>query len=155
MISNLRSFFVFFQKLHVTEDDVHKALLSGDPHDQLAIVYNLIVDNKRIVDKTSKLSINDFYVASSPPPQGNAVMDSPIKSANQLTSSSGQAKPGGRQRMLSGADKTKSTPMKRSKWHLGIRSQSNPYEIMNEVYRAMKALDFVSVSYLNRRNLSD
>lgn len=46
--------------------------------------------------------------------------------------------------MLSGTDKTKSTPMKRSKWHLGIRSQSNPYEIMQEVYRAMKALDFVS-----------
>jgi len=125
------------EKLHVNEEDVHKVLLSGDPHDQLAIVYNLIVDNKRIVDRASKLSINDFYVASSPPPQSNQpMMDSPVKSG-----SSG-AKPTGRQRMLSGTDKTKSTPMKRSKWHLGIRSQSNPYEIMNEVYRAMKALDF-------------
>lgn len=113
--------------------------MSGDPHDHIAIVYNLIVDNKRIVDRTSKLSINDFYVASSPPPQtNNAIMDSPVK----LTGSSTQT--GGRQRMLSGTDKTKSTPMKRSKWHLGIRSQSNPYEIMHEVYRAMKALDFVS-----------
>ena len=33
-------------------------------------------------------------------------------------------------------------PIKRSKWHLGIRSQSKPHDIMSEVYRAMKALDF-------------
>lgn len=32
--------------------------------------------------------------------------------------------------------------MKRAKWHLGIRSQSKPNDIMNEVYRAMKALNF-------------
>lgn len=38
----------------------------------------------------------------------------------------------------------KGTPVKRAKWHLGIRSQSKPHDIMNEVYRAMKALDFVS-----------
>lgn len=35
------------------------------------------------------------------------------------------------------------TPVKRAKWHLGIRSQSKPNDIMNEVYRAMKALNFV------------
>jgi len=33
-------------------------------------------------------------------------------------------------------------PIKRAKWHLGIRSQSKPQDIMNEVYRAMKTLDF-------------
>lgn len=36
------------------------------------------------------------------------------------------------------------TPIKRAKWHLGIRSQSKPHDIMHEVYRAMKALNFVS-----------
>ena len=39
-------------------------------------------------------------------------------------------------------------PIKRAKWHLGIRSQSKPQDIMNEVYRAMKALDFVSIDNL-------
>lgn len=34
------------------------------------------------------------------------------------------------------------TPVKRAKWHLGIRSQSKPNDIMLEVYRAMKALDY-------------
>ena len=37
------------------------------------------------------------------------------------------------------------TPVKRAKWHLGIRSQSKPNDIMNEVYRAMKALNFVGL----------
>jgi hypothetical protein len=36
-------------------------------------------------------------------------------------------------------------PIKRAKWHLGIRSQSRPQDIMNEVYRAMKTLDYVSI----------
>ena len=44
------------------------------------------------------------------------------------------------------AEKThRGNPIKRAKWHLGIRSQSKPQDIMNEVYRAMKALDFVSI----------
>ena len=39
-------------------------------------------------------------------------------------------------------------PIKRAKWHLGIRSQSKPQDIMNEVFRAMKTLDFVSTFIL-------
>lgn len=31
---------------------------------------------------------------------------------------------------------------KRSKWHLGIRSQSRPQDIMAEIFRKLKALDF-------------
>jgi 5'-AMP-activated protein kinase catalytic alpha subunit len=41
-------------------------------------------------------------------------------------------------------DRHKTSGVKRAKWHLGIRSQSKPHDIMNEVYRAMKSLDFVS-----------
>ena len=36
----------------------------------------------------------------------------------------------------------KSPHQKRAKWHLGIRSQSRPEDIMYEVFRAMKHLDF-------------
>ena len=43
------------------------------------------------------------------------------------------------------------TPVKRAKWHLGIRSQSKPNDIMNEVYRAMKALNFVRLITCNCR----
>ncbi|KAK6484517.1 5'-AMP-activated protein kinase catalytic subunit alpha-2 isoform X1, partial [Huso huso] len=35
------------------------------------------------------------------------------------------------------------TPVpKKAKWHLGIRSQSKPYDIMAEVYRALKQLEY-------------
>lgn len=34
------------------------------------------------------------------------------------------------------------TPPKKAKWHLGIRSQSKPQDIMHEVYRAMKTLGY-------------
>jgi 5'-AMP-activated protein kinase catalytic alpha subunit len=58
----------FLQKFGVKEQEVHSALLSGDPHDQLAIAYHLIIDNKRIADEAAKAELKDFYVASSPPP---------------------------------------------------------------------------------------
>ena len=46
-------------------------------------------------------------------------------------------------------------PIKRAKWHLGIRSQSKPQDIMNEVYRAMKTLNFVSrcLFFLDKKGL--
>jgi 5'-AMP-activated protein kinase catalytic alpha subunit len=37
---------------------------------------------------------------------------------------------------------SKSPHVKRAKWHLGIRSQSNPMDIMYEVFRAMRHLNF-------------
>ena len=66
---------VLLQKFAVRESEVHNALLSGDPHDQLAIAYHLIIDNKRIADEAAKAELKDFYVASSPPP----ISSSPIE----------------------------------------------------------------------------
>ena len=42
-------------------------------------------------------------------------------------------------------------PIKRAKWHLGIRSQSKPQDIMNEVYRAMKTLNFVRYIFVKSK----
>lgn len=112
---------IIFQKFGVTEKEVQNALLSGDPHDQLAIAYHLIVDNKRIEDETSKLD-KDFYVASSPPPTGtpnSMTLDIPglisrpgssIHPKHRYPSggSAASSERGGR-----------STPIKRAKWHLG------------------------------------
>ncbi|MCP9261155.1 5'-AMP-activated protein kinase catalytic subunit alpha-2 [Dirofilaria immitis] len=49
----------------VLEEDVTNALLGDDPHHHLSIAYNLIVDNKRIADETAKLSIEEFYQVTS------------------------------------------------------------------------------------------
>lgn len=35
--------------------------------------------------------------------------------------------------------------LKKAKWHLGIRSQSKPQDIMNEVFKAMKELGMVNL----------
>lgn len=134
------------EKFGVKEQEVHNALLSGDPHDQLAIAYHLIIDNKRIADEAAKAELKDFYVASSPPPVSfspNEMNPSPLRPhperiaplrervlGNSLNSQSGER------------PVPRGTPVKRAKWHLGIRSQSKPNDIMNEVYRAMKALNF-------------
>lgn len=204
-------------KFGVKESEVHNSLLSGDPHDQLAIAYHLIIDNKRFADDaaTQISEINNFFVAGSPPPPTMSLSHSPHGDAaaragataeplatvivgGGTAASSGTATPvhngaggaagagggggggagGGvvvgsvpgsgvptirphperiapmRERQLAmsvqntgGAafpEKTArgGTPIKRAKWHLGIRSQSKPNDIMLEVYRAMKALSY-------------
>lgn len=131
------------EKFGVKENEVHGALLSGDPHDQLAIAYHLIIDNKCIADEAAKADIKDFYVASSPPP----VAFSPSELAPSPSRPHPERIAPLRDRVMGssvvGAERpSRGTPVKRAKWHLGIRSQSKPNDIMNEVYRAMKALNF-------------
>lgn len=62
----------------------------------------------------------------------------PINSANQ-------AQPGSNSRKSSGTASTSAgaASLKKAKWHLGIRSQSKPQDIMNEVFKAMKELGLV------------
>jgi 5'-AMP-activated protein kinase catalytic alpha subunit len=64
-------------KFGVQEKEVHNALLSGNPHDQLAIAYHLIIDNKRIADEAAKAELKDFYIAGSPPPVSMSPSPSP------------------------------------------------------------------------------
>ncbi|XP_016998598.2 5'-AMP-activated protein kinase catalytic subunit alpha-2 [Drosophila takahashii] len=182
-------------KFGVKETEVHNSLLSGDPHDQLAIAYHLIIDNKRFADDAANQinEINNFFVAGSPPPPPPPLPQSTMQQQQQqqqqdnhaplatvtvggTAASSGTSTPvppassSGtpsstirphperiapmRERQLAmsvqnsggGAFPEKTarggTPIKRAKWHLGIRSQSKPNDIMLEVYRAMKALSY-------------
>ncbi|CAK1590467.1 unnamed protein product [Parnassius mnemosyne] len=124
------------EKFGVKEHEVHNALLSGDPHDQLAIAYHLIIDNKRIADEAAKAEIKDFYVASSSPPAAitETARPHPERIVPLRVKDSPATQPT--------HDKQRGTPVKRAKWHLGIRSQSKPNDIMLEVFRAMKALDY-------------
>ena len=148
------------EKFGVKEMEVHNALLSGDPHDQLAIAYHLIIDNRRM-DEAAKAEIKDFYVASSPPPAPIIVPQpvhhqssdpskphperiAPLRERALSTQTSSYPTEGSTvaaDRVVT-QDKYRGTPVKRAKWHLGIRSQSKPNDIMLEVYRAMKALDY-------------
>ncbi|ESO03285.1 hypothetical protein HELRODRAFT_112211 [Helobdella robusta] len=129
------------EKCSVSEEDVHSALLSADPQDQLVIAYNLVVDNKRIADETAKIEIRDFFLASSPP------TESFMMNHHQNFGLGPRSHP---DRMndphvtttLDPIVEKKGMHVKKAKWHLGIRSQSKPMDIMHEVYRAMKSLGY-------------
>ncbi|XP_077290028.1 AMP-activated protein kinase alpha subunit isoform X2 [Arctopsyche grandis] len=128
-------------KFGVKENEVHYSLLSGDPHDQLAIAYHLIIDNKRIADEAAKAELKDFYGAASPPAVSYSPMEAGQKPHPERIAPLREKAPQGQQ-VTQGEKTQKGTPVKRAKWHLGIRSQSKPNDIMLEVYRAMKALDY-------------
>lgn len=110
----------------------------------MAIAYHLIVDNKGIEDEAAKLDLKDLHITSSPPPFDNNTLF-PRQSQRQRVLS-GNSNRERRTASTSNQEKNqKTTPIKKAKWHLGIRSQSKPIDIMNEVYRAMKLLEFVSL----------
>ncbi|XP_064415913.1 5'-AMP-activated protein kinase catalytic subunit alpha-2 isoform X2 [Latimeria chalumnae] len=131
------------EKFECTESEVMNSLYSGDPQDQLAVAYHLVIDNRRIMNQAS-----EFYLASSPPtssfmddssmhiPPG--VKPHPERMPPLIADSPKSRCP------LDALNTTKPKPLavKKAKWHLGIRSQSKPYDIMAEVYRAMKQLDY-------------
>ncbi|XP_036970804.1 5'-AMP-activated protein kinase catalytic subunit alpha-2 isoform X3 [Acanthopagrus latus] len=130
------------EKFECTESEVVTSLYSGDPQDQLAVAYHLIIDNRRIMTQAS-----EFYLASSPPqgsfieegmPLPPGVKPHPERMPPLLADSPKSRCP------LDALNTTRPKPLavKKAKWHLGIRSQSRPYDIMAEVYRAMRQLSF-------------
>ncbi|MEJ1282690.1 protein kinase AMP-activated alpha 2 catalytic subunit [Cricetulus griseus] len=131
------------EKIECTESEVMNSLYSGDPQDQLAVAYHLIMDNRRIMNQAS-----EFYLASSPP-TGSFMDVSAMHIPPGLKPHPERMPP-----LIADSPKArcpldalnttkpKSLAVKKAKWHLGIRSQSKPYDIMAEVYRAMKQLDF-------------
>lgn len=142
------------EKFECTEAEVLSSLYSGDPQDQLAVAYHLIIDNRRIMNQAS-----EFYLASSPPtssfmeegmPLPPGVKPHPERMPPLLADSPKARCP------LDALNTTRPKPLavKKAKWHLGIRSQSKPYDIMAEVYRAMKQLEYEwkvsALKYINK-----
>lgn len=136
------------EKFECTEEEVLTCIYSRNHQDPLAVAYHLIIDNRRIMNEAK-----DFYLASSPP---DSFLDD-----QHLTSSgaavTGVIKPHPERVPFLVAEtlprprhtldelnpqKSKHQGVRRAKWHLGIRSQSRPNDIMSEVCRAMKQLDY-------------
>jgi len=122
-------------KFGVEEQEIHSALLSDDPHNQLVIAYNLIIDNKRIQKIQEEDDFKDLF-SGSPNSSSQNDPSTPRPHPERIMAPL-------RDKPVTPVEKThRGAPIKRSKWHLGIRSQSKPHDIMSEVYRAMKTLDF-------------
>uniref|UniRef100_A0A5S6QEU6 non-specific serine/threonine protein kinase n=1 Tax=Trichuris muris TaxID=70415 RepID=A0A5S6QEU6_TRIMR len=133
-------------KLGCQEEDVTLALLSNDPHNHLAIAYNLIIDNKRFASEAAKMALDEFYTpnmtASSSDEHSPARHPERMELAKGLTPAldlvnlSLSAIPANQTTVR------QSPHVRRARWHLGIRSQSRAEDIMYEVFRAMKSLNF-------------
>ncbi|KAK2912006.1 hypothetical protein QQF64_027889 [Cirrhinus molitorella] len=129
------------EKFECTEEEVLNCLYSRNHQDPLAVAYHLIIDNRRIMSEAK-----DFYLASSPPdsflddlPAHHSAKIHPERVPFLVTES--QPRPRHTLDELN-PQKSKHLGVRRAKWHLGIRSQSRPNDIMSEVCRAMKQLDY-------------
>lgn len=134
------------QKLSVKAAEVIGAIRSGDPHDQLAIAYQLVMDNRVLSKATAgtgllMLPAESIPLAAGP---GFTTKEDPVTAEAQREVqpiSPSKKTPMDIARGSSAVPKTPRT-FKRSKWHLGIRSQSRPQDIMAEIFRKLIVLDF-------------
>ena len=96
--------------------------------------YFMKIFSKEIEDDCSSLlALKDLSVTLDPIDTNNSSLTVPAQS-NSSNSRKGSSSNAG-----SGP-----AALKKAKWHLGIRSQSKPQDIMNEVFKAMKELGMVS-----------
>jgi len=131
------------EKCRVSEQDVHCSLLGADPQDQLVIAYNLVVDNRRMDDDTAKIPICDFYFAAKPPSKQKSLeaKENSPRTLQLTTTATAQMDVSSSVQQAARLINNRAVPLKKAKWHLGIRSQSKPLDIMQEVYRGLKSLD--------------
>jgi len=123
------------QKCGVEEGEIHSALVSEDSENALVIAYNLVMDSKRIESAKAE-EYKEFLQGATGLIATNTELPPPVKPHPERIAPL-------REKPVTPVEKThRGAPIKRSKWHLGIRSQSKPHDIMSEVYRAMKTLDF-------------
>uniref|UniRef100_A0A7N8Y831 5'-AMP-activated protein kinase catalytic subunit alpha-1 n=1 Tax=Mastacembelus armatus TaxID=205130 RepID=A0A7N8Y831_9TELE len=136
------------EKFECTEEEVLACIYSRNHQDPLAVAYHLIIDNRRIMSEAK-----DFYLASSPPDtflddqhltsSGAAVAGITKPHPERVPFLVAETPPRPRHTLDElNPQKSKHQGVRRAKWHLGIRSQSRPNDIMSEVCRAMKQLDY-------------
>lgn len=129
---------------------------TNSPADQYSVAYQLTIDNMNLQSKAP-----DFYAAprKQSSSQLNLAKPHPERMAQLLDSGPadnvGQSTKSGTGLDGRGFDPRENQRPKRpkSKWHLGIRSQSNHQHVMKEVYRALTELGFQwkNISYFKIR----
>ncbi|XP_048450618.1 5'-AMP-activated protein kinase catalytic subunit alpha-1-like isoform X1 [Rhincodon typus] len=145
------------EKFECSEEEVLNCLYSRNHQDPLAVAYHLIIDNRRIMNEAK-----DFYLASSPPDSASFLDDQHFVTRvhpERVPFLVAEAAPRPRHTLDElNPQKSKHPGVRRAKWHLGIRSQSRPNDIMAEVCRAMKQLGYewkvLNPYYLRVRRLN-
>ena len=127
------------QKLGVKMQDVVAAIQSGDTHNQLNVAYHLILDNTAMAhpEATSSIPQTKEWISIIQSKEFTQML-TPVKKPHKPPKP--QWPP-----YTSYAVHTPTlspTGFKKSRWHLGIRSQSRPQDIMTEIFRKMKGLNY-------------
>ncbi|KAJ3093034.1 Protein kinase [Quaeritorhiza haematococci] len=129
------------KRMGFSKETVYHALREPE-NNQIKVAYQLILDHKRIIggaQRSSYKGLQSYLLAS--PPAWNAkaptTKDIPALSSSINTLTSTLPK---RDESLISTNVTPPKKKVRSKWHFGIRSRSPPFDIMLEIYRALKNL---------------
>ncbi|KAK0424345.1 hypothetical protein QR680_008622 [Steinernema hermaphroditum] len=119
----------------VAKAEVTAALLGDDPHHHLCVAYNLVLDNRGDSSRTRRVSLNEFY---SGVPAGTPAETTHSDSSGRIFSTPFRR------------NKTKfhTHPLdhdvhgSEDRWHVGMTSCFSAEDIMLEVFRVLKELDY-------------
>ncbi|OAF67867.1 5'-AMP-activated protein kinase catalytic subunit alpha-1, partial [Intoshia linei] len=116
------------EKYKTTELEVRNKLMANDPEEPICVAYNFILENT--VNQAGMDCSKYFYVASSPIAPFKDFFNSPKPHPDRFFTDTTHVSTSSKQ-----LDR-------KQKWHLGIRSQNKPVDIMTEVYKALKVLNY-------------
>ena len=119
-------------------EDVVAAVQNGDPHNQLNVAYHLILDNRVMAHPEAPSYMPTTELISTLQSKEFAQMLTPAKKPHN------PPKPNWQPYTSYAVHSPKLYPVgfKGSRWHLGIQSQSRPEDIMTEIFRKMKGLNY-------------
>ncbi|KNC77420.1 hypothetical protein, variant, partial [Sphaeroforma arctica JP610] len=131
-------------KMGVEREEMLHAIHTAGDNDALKIAYNLVRDSQRMKELSESKHDGDgdrgmFTDAERKQHEKPSDGMAPLEELPTMGMYISQSKTG-----VSAQPVSRST--KKSRWHLGIRSRSQPYDVMSEVYRAMKSVDLLKVS---------
>ncbi|KAJ3332491.1 protein kinase, AMP-activated, alpha 2 catalytic subunit [Blyttiomyces sp. JEL0837] len=124
------------KKMGFTADTVTHALTEVE-NNQIKVAYQLVADYRRMVQGAKTAFIAPHAAHPDQPPNeplqasAQTIPPSSIKALNTLKLTSDKPPP-------PPPTNVKGKGKSRSKWHFGIRSRSPPFDIMLEIYRALK-----------------
>ncbi|KNC77421.1 hypothetical protein SARC_10115, partial [Sphaeroforma arctica JP610] len=126
-------------KMGVEREEMLHAIHTAGDNDALKIAYNLVRDSQRMKELSESKHDGDgdrgmFTDAERKQHEKPSDGMAPLEELPTMGMYISQSKTG-----VSAQPVSRST--KKSRWHLGIRSRSQPYDVMSEVYRAMKSVD--------------
>eukprot|EP01134_Creolimax_fragrantissima_P001733 CFRG1733T1 len=127
--------------MSVDKEELLMAINTAGDNDPLKIAYNLVRDNKRMKELSEMKhdkNGNRMFTDSEQLLQNQKAETSNVMPLEELPTMGMYIH---QSKALGVSVEQVSRSTKKSRWHLGIRSRSQPYDVMSEVFRAMQSVD--------------